>query len=79
MPTTPIANRGDLTHAKALFDNLDTIGTVLGILKGKTGVYSLAVAPGMSITFDIVDIVGFLTTVQTNTTAKLNAMGVTVS
>jgi hypothetical protein len=74
-----IANIGDLTHAKSLFDNLNTIGTCLKILKGKTGVYSLVVAPGMSITFDIVDIVAFLTTVQTNYTAQLLAMGVTVS
>jgi hypothetical protein len=74
-----IATLADLTHAKAVYDNLNTVGTALKVLAGKTGSYSLTVTPGMTITFDITDLVTFLTTVQTNLTAQLTAMGVTVS
>ncbi len=59
-----IATRADLANAKQLVDNVDKITTALAALKGKSGSYSVTVAPNSTITFDVADLISFLTAVQ---------------
>lgn len=75
-----IATRNDLLIAKAQLDNVDQLNAALAFLGKTSGSITVAPAPGISIVFDVANLLAYLTSLRDSTVLNLaNTYGVTVS